>query len=114
MKSPITTHILDTRLGKPAIGVRVTLELLQSAQWRELAHGTTDSDGRVSNFLSSDVRLQPGTYRLTFETAAYFHQQQVPTFYPSISVMFEVADPDMHYHVPLLLSPFGYTTYRGS
>jgi 5-hydroxyisourate hydrolase len=115
MKSPITTHVLDTGRGRPAAGVQVTLDFYHQAQgWRQLATGFTDADGRLTTLLPHDSPLARGVYRLTFQTDSYFKNQQVRTFYPSISIVFEVDDPHDHYHVPLLLSSFGYTTYRGS
>jgi 5-hydroxyisourate hydrolase len=115
MKSPITTHVLDTTQGKPAARVNVVLELYYETEgWRELASGTTDEDGRVLNLLDAASPLAQGVYRLTFETGDYFRENRVSGFYPYVSIIFEVQDPHGHYHVPLLLSPFGYSTYRGS
>lgn len=111
---PITTHVLDTRLGKPAADIDVVLEIQESAgQWRELGRGTTNGDGRIGNLLT-DEELSAGIYRLTFHTAAYFQATGTAAFYPSVCVTFQVERTDEHYHVPLLLSPFGYSTYRGS
>jgi len=112
--SPITTHVLDTRLGRPAARVGVTLEKLDtSGAWQEIASDATNYDGRLANLLSPGS-LTAGRHRLTFDTGAYFKKQQVEHFYPRISIEFDVPAPDQHYHVPLLLSPFGYSTYRGS
>jgi 5-hydroxyisourate hydrolase len=112
--SPITTHILDTRLGRPAAGVGVYLERLDAAgAWQLIGSGATDQDGRLAKLLGPG-ELPAGRYRLTFETGAYFQAQQVEYFYPRVAVEFEVAAPGQHHHVPLLLSPFGYSTYRGS
>ncbi len=111
--SVITTHVLDTSLGKPAAGIAVTLHRLsQSGETEQIAAGKTDSDGRISD-LVSDRSLALGTYLLSFDTAAYFETRHTSTFYPRIDILFELATTD-HYHVPLLLSPFGYSTYRGS
>jgi 5-hydroxyisourate hydrolase len=108
----ITTHVLDTSLGRPASGVSVTLERLTRAeQWEVASAGLTDDDGRL-NVLTGPVT--PGIYRLLFETGAYFHAGGRPAFHPHVSIAFDVLDGEGHYHVPLLLSPFGYTTYRGS
>ena len=112
MRSPITTHVLDTALGKPAAGVQLVLERVDG-DVRELARGVTDADGRVGDLLTPGS-LDPGTYRITFDTGAYFAATARPSFYPSVAVVFEIVDPAQHYHVPLLLSPFGYSTYRGS
>jgi 5-hydroxyisourate hydrolase len=110
----VTTHILDTSAGRPAAGVRVALEALdREAGWRRLGDGATGDDGRLSG-LVPDARLLAGTHRLVFETGAWFAARGVQTFYPEVSVVFEVSDPTQHFHVPLLLSPFGYSTYRGS
>src|SRR5262245_40835972 len=115
MKSPITTHVLDTSRGRPAAGVSIRLELQNTAgAWLELARGTTNQDGRVSDLLAADQPLAAGTYRLIFETGSYFRAAGLPSFYPNVTVAFEITDPAQHYHVPLLLSPFGYSTYRGS
>ena len=112
--SPLTTHVLDTRLGKPASGVAIYLEKRDAAgEWHAAASGLSNDDGRVPNLLR-EGELTPGRYRLTFETAAYFEKQRVEHFYPEVTIDFQIAATDQHYHVPLLLSPFGYSTYRGS
>ncbi len=112
--SAITTHVLDTSLGKPAAGVAVTLEAHSGEGWKTLASGTTDADGRVRDLLPEGSAIAPGTFRLRFDTAAYFRARGVETFYPQVEIVFTVKDPAQHTHVPLLLSPFGYSTYRGS
>ena len=113
--SPITTHVLDTSRGRPAAGVAVTLELLEpEASWRQLGWGETDADGRLRDLLPEEHAPAPGVYRLTFETGAYFAARGVESFYPVAVVVFEVRAAGEHYHVPLLLNPFGYSTYRGS
>jgi 5-hydroxyisourate hydrolase len=112
--SAITTHVLDTARGVPARGLPVRLEVLSGkGRWRALARGVTDANGRIPD-LGPDESPKRGLYRLTFDTAAYFRSGKVPCFFPSVSVLFEVKDPAQHYHVPLLLSPFGYSTYRGT
>lgn len=111
--SPITTHVLDTRIGAPAANVTVVLERYDAGAWQPLAMGATNDDGRLPDLLKPGA-LSAGRHRLTFDTGKYFVRQQVESFYPSVTVEFEVADPTQHYHVPLLLSPFGYSTYRGS
>ena len=111
----ITTHVLDTARGKPAVGVPVVLE--QSAGengWRSIGHGETDADGRLRALVPSGITLEPGRYRLTFDTRRYFDAQGVRAFYPHVVIVFETAANEAHYHVPLLLSPYGYSTYRGS
>ena len=113
-QSPITTHILDTHRGRPAVGVAVTLEALDpDGRAQALGSGVTNEDGRVTDLLSPGA-LRVGNYRLRFAVGAYFAALDTPTFYPEVDLTFRVDRPEEHYHVPLLLSPFGYTTYRGS
>ena len=107
----ISTHVLDTARGHPADGVPVVLEHDGGDGGEELARAVTDSDGRVRELLARD--LHDGRYRLTFDTGQYFRTVGDGAFYPEVSVVFTVAGGG-HHHVPLLLSPFGYTTYRGS
>jgi 5-hydroxyisourate hydrolase len=113
--SAITTHVLDTSRGRPASGVPVTLEI-QSAEhgWWLIGKGETDADGRFKELLSQEHVLAQGLYRLTFDTATYFASQNVESFYPEVCIIFSVRDAAQHYHVPLLLNPYGYSTYRGS
>jgi len=108
----VTTHVLDAALGRPAAGVAVRLERPAGAAWAELATGATDADGRIPQ-LGPDT-LEPGTYRLRFDTAAYFTATDRTGFYPEVTVAFTVTEDGGHYHVPLLLSPYAYSTYRGS
>jgi 5-hydroxyisourate hydrolase len=113
--SPITTHVLDLALGRPARGVAVVLSALtDDGRWDELARGATDADGRVRDLLPGDPPIPAGVYQLRFDTAAYFLSLGTRSFYPEVVVAFRVEDPAGHTHVPLLLSPFGYSTYRGS
>ena len=115
MKSPITTHVLDTSRGKPAEGITTVLEFRKEpGVWKELSRSKTNSDGRIANFLPENFALEAGAYRLTFFTDAYFRGLGVESFYPLVTVTFEIKDTAGHYHVPLLLSPHGYSTYRGS
>jgi len=111
--SPITTHILDTQSGRPAAGVSVLLELNEIGEWRQIGQGVTNDDGRITNLLHSGS-LNSGNYRICFDTGSYFESIGVESFYPHVTVEFEIKDDSQHYHVPLLLSPFGYSTYRGS
>jgi 5-hydroxyisourate hydrolase len=111
--SPITTHVLDTNRGRPAAGVTVVLEKYDAGAWQPIGLAATNDDGRAPNLLPAGS-LTAGRHRITFDTGAYFQKQSVEHFYPSVTIDFEVADPTQHYHVPLLLSPFGYSTYRGS
>ena len=113
--SAITTHILDLSTGRPADGVEVSLELQESVErWLHVGHVTTDADGRLRSLMAADAELTPGTYRLVFQTRAYFARHGVESFYPHVAVVFEVVSTELHYHVPLLVSPYGYSTYRGS
>jgi 5-hydroxyisourate hydrolase len=112
--SAITTHVLDTSRGRPAAGVGVVLESRAGDGWTVIGSGTTDADGRLRTLLAADQALLPGVYRLTFETGPYFALDRRPTLYPSIAITFETLNGETHYHVPLLVAPFGYSTYRGS
>ena len=111
--SPITTHILDTAVGKPAAGVPVSLSLMTNDGWQIAGEGVTNSDGRITDLLPAGS-LRAGTYRIVFETGSYFEASGQTGFYPFVPVVFVVTDADQHYHVPLLLNPYGYSTYRGS
>jgi 5-hydroxyisourate hydrolase len=110
--SPITTHVLDTARGVPAPGIPVRLERKQEEKWVRVAIGVTDAEGRVTKLLPAGYPLLAGTYRLTFFTEDFFIA--TPSFYGEIPIEFHVTDEAAHYHVPLLLSPFGYSTFRGS
>jgi 5-hydroxyisourate hydrolase len=117
--SAITTHVLDTSLGRPAAGLRVVLERGgKSSEWQIVGHGETDEDGRQRTLMADQGPLESGLYRLVFDTRRYFEGRAVRALYPSVIITFEVTADDgksaAHYHIPLLLSPFGYTTYRGS
>jgi 5-hydroxyisourate hydrolase / 2-oxo-4-hydroxy-4-carboxy-5-ureidoimidazoline decarboxylase len=111
--SMITTHILDTSVGRPASGVLVALARIDGER-TQIASGVTDADGRLRDLVPSDDLMPGGVYELTFETGAYYRSQGIEPFHPRITVTVEITDPRQHYHVPLLVSPFGYTTYRGS
>jgi 5-hydroxyisourate hydrolase len=106
----ISTHVLDTMRGRPAAGVPVRLDRYAGDTWKPLAEAATDDDGRLGGLPAQER----GTYRLRFGTGPYFVALGVETFYPEVSVVFAVTDADQHYHVPLLIGPYGYTTYRGS
>ena len=110
----ITTHILDLSTGKPAIGVRVALLRIDNADRAVVSAGVTDADGRLRDLVPQATKLNAGVFELTFETGGYFRARGVEPFHPRVIVVVEVTDPQQHYHVPLLISPFGYTTYRGS
>ena len=111
--SQLTTHVLDTSKGKPAEGINVYLYHRRGADWEEVTAAHTDSDGRIPDLLRKEVVLTPGDYKLRFETKDYFDRQVIATFYPFIEICFTITGNE-HYHVPLLLNPFGYSTYRGS
>jgi 5-hydroxyisourate hydrolase len=111
----ITTHVLDISRGRPAGGVPVVLEHQRGDTWTTIWHAATDHDGRVRDILPFDSGASAeGIFRLRFDTSSYFRSMSQPSFYPYVEIAFEIHDPTQHYHVPLLLSPFGYSTYRGS
>jgi 5-hydroxyisourate hydrolase len=113
--SNISTHILDTSRGEPAAGIVVALDFRATADtWTRLADAKTDSDGRIKALLPAPKKPEPGIYRLRFETGAYFAWRNQPAFFPYVEVVFTIQDPARHHHVPLLLNPFGYSTYRGT
>lgn len=113
MSSAITTHVLDTALGRPAAGVSVRLEQRgEAGDWLLLGDGVTDADGRIREI--GPAHVPAGTYRFTFDTGGYFANGGRETFFPEVTITFAVTDPDSHYHVPILLSPFALSTYRGS
>lgn len=103
----ISTHVLDAETGRPAVGVRVVLEQRTDAGWLRAATGTTDADGRIPALADT---VQPGRYRLSFDVEAY----RPGSFFPEVTITVEITEPARHHHVPLLLSPFAYSTYRGS
>lgn len=110
--SAITTHVLDTAHGKPASGVPIELDHRgKDGAWTRLGAGVTDADGRLKTLLPAGHALEAGTYALRFDIAAYHHGRG---FFPEVRIVFAITDPKQHHHVPLLLSPFGYSTYRGS
>jgi 5-hydroxyisourate hydrolase len=113
MGSLITTHVLDTSLGRPAANVGVTLEHMAKSGWKLVGKGTTNIDGRLLDLLPEES-LKVGRYRLTFAVEKYFKHRRASTFFPSVEIEFTVTAPKEHYHVPLLVSPYGYSTYRGS
>jgi len=111
----LSTHVLDAVTGRPAAGVQVRLERGAGAGWVPAGHGQTGPDGRLR--LSGDdgvTDYEPGVYRITFASGAYYLARGSASFYPEVTITFEMTEPGEHYHVPLLLSPFAYSTYRGS
>jgi 5-hydroxyisourate hydrolase len=109
----LSTHILDTSLGRPATGVSLTLAKHDGDGWSDIGSGTTDNDGRCKTLLG-EAPLETATYRIRFATAEYFAAQNLTGLYPYVDIVFTVTDPAQHYHIPLLLTANGYTTYRGS
>jgi 5-hydroxyisourate hydrolase len=110
----ISTHILDTARGRPAAAVPVTLAFMANGAWSLINEAVTDADGRCKHLLLPTQTLQPGTYRIHFETAAYYQRNQLEGLYPYVEIIFTVSDKEQHFHIPLLLTANGYTTYRGS
>ena len=111
----VTTHVLDTSRGRPAAGMAVVLERsVGEHEWRTIGCGETDADGRLRTLVPEGTPLAVGVYRLVFDTRHYFERQGTATFYPHVIVVFTTLPNEAHYHVPLLIGPFGYTTYRGS
>ena len=111
----LSTHVLDATTGRPAAGVEVLLEHGGDGGWRLAGEGQTDVDGRVRlTDGGGRAEFEPGVYRIAFATGAYFRTRGVTSFYPEVTITFEMTGRDEHYHVPLLLSPFAYSTYRGS
>ncbi len=113
LNSQITTHILDTSLGIPAKNVVSTLKAKQKDEWKPICVGATNTEGRILDLLPVGKVLQPGIYKMEFQTSNYFKRNDINGFYPEIAIQFEITD-NTHYHIPLLISPFGYSTYRGS
>jgi 5-hydroxyisourate hydrolase len=113
--STISTHILDTSSGRPGDGVNVILELQNPDEtWTTLSEAWTDDDGRVKPFFLVETHLDAGTYRLVFDIEGYYSRLDIESFYPQVTIAFRIDDSQQHYHVPLLISPFGFSTYRGS
>jgi 5-hydroxyisourate hydrolase len=111
--APLSTHVLDATAGRPAAGMPVRLDRRDRTGWSQLAESVTGPDGRLAGWVPA-AGWAPGEYRLRFSTGSWFAERRRPTFYPEVVVIFTVTDPTEHQHVPLLLSPYGYSTYRGS
>ena len=109
----VSTHVLDTSIGRPAPAVAVSLQRQEGGAWVEISRSVTNDDGRVGALLPATMASAPGHYRLTFDVAAYFQRRAAETFYREVTIEFVIKDAG-HYHVPLLISPYGYSTYRGS
>lgn len=111
----ITTHVLDTSRGRPATGVPIALAFRgESGSYTEIGRGETDADGRLRTLVPEGHTLVAGDYRIVFDTAAYFAKLGVEGFYPEVPIVFTIRRPEEHFHVPLLINPYGYSTYRGS
>ena len=110
--SQITTHVLDTSAGKPAKGIEIKFFKSENSVWNEVAKGVTNDDGRISDLLEEGISLERGIYKMHFRTEEYYKEKKTKSFYPFVEIVF-IIDSDEHYHIPLLLNPFGYTTYRG-
>jgi 5-hydroxyisourate hydrolase/2-oxo-4-hydroxy-4-carboxy-5-ureidoimidazoline decarboxylase len=111
--SQITTHVLDTSAGKPGKDISIRLMHKTDDIWESIAQGVTNNDGRIADLIPPGKTLTPGTYKMVFETGGYYAVKKIKTFYPVVEIQFLISD-DSHYHVPLLINPFGYSTYRGS
>ncbi|MBY5927319.1 MULTISPECIES: hydroxyisourate hydrolase [Halomonas] len=112
--NPISVHVLNTQTGTPSSNVEVKLEQQTDNGWVTVATATTSEDGRISALFPEGDTFEPGVYRAVFETGDWYKEQDISTFFPEITVPFEVDNVDQHYHIPLLLSPYAYSTYRGS
>ena len=111
--SQITTHVLDTAVGLPGTAISIKLQSKQNGIWHTLAQGITNADGRIPDLLPEQRNLKADTYKMVFDTGNYYSKANIKTFYPEVEIIFNTFDA-MHYHVPLLVNPFGYSTYRGS
>ena len=112
--NPLSVHILDLQSGQPTAGVTVTLEQKKDNDWKQISSGVTNAQGRISAMYPLDAPMQTGDYRIVFKTGAHYARLKQETFFPEIPVQFHVEKTDQHYHIPLLLSPFGFSTYRGN
>lgn len=112
--NPLSVHILDLQTGQPTAGVTVTLEQKSDDGWRQLASGVTNAQGRIAEMYPADQAMQAGDYRIMFKTGEHYARLKQETFFPEIPVQFHVEKTGQHYHIPLLLSPFGFSTYRGN
>lgn len=112
--NPLSVHVLNLQDGLPSPAVNVTLDKLSGSDWQQLNTGTTNEQGRITEFYPPGKTLEKGTYRVTFKTGEWFKQHGSSTFFPEVPVIFQVDGSVAHYHIPLLLSPYGYSTYRGN
>ena len=112
--NPLSVHVLNLENGLPSAGVSVTLEQQVGDQWQSLSEGVTNQQGRITELFPADRSMKPGEYRVVFKTGDYYKKAGRETFFPEVPVIFQVKQADQHYHIPLLLSPYGFSTYRGS
>ncbi|MEG0881002.1 MAG: hydroxyisourate hydrolase [Janthinobacterium sp.] len=112
--NPLSVHILDLQSGQPTAGVTVTLEQKQGTDWKQLSSAVTNAQGRIAAMYPAGTPMQAGDYRIVFQTGEHYARLKQETFFPEIPVQFHVGKTDQHYHIPLLLSPFGFSTYRGN
>lgn len=113
-KNPISVHVLNLQTGLPNDGVKVVLEKQEGDQWMKLSDGITNQDGRISALYPTGEKIVPGNYKITFETGDYYKNHNQNTFFTNVPVVIQISKVDGHYHIPLLLSPYGYSTYRGN
>ena len=112
--NPLSVHVLNLENGLPSDGVNVTLEQHVGDQWQSLSTGVTNPQGRIAELFPAGRSMAPGEYRVVFKTGDYYKKANRETFFPEVPVIFQVKQADQHYHIPLLLSPYGFSTYRGS
>ncbi|WUR10944.1 hydroxyisourate hydrolase [[Empedobacter] haloabium] len=112
--NPLSVHVLDMQTGEPTAGIAVTLEQRSGDAWRELASASTDAQGRIAALFPAGLPFSKGDYRIVFRTGEHYRRGGQASFFPRIPVEFTVTATERHYHIPLLLSPFGYSTYRGN
>ncbi len=112
--NPLSVHVLNLETGVPSAGIEVTLEQHSGNQWQPLGQGVTNEQGRIAGLYPEQRTFAPGEYRVVFKTGDYYRKVGHETFFPEIPVIFEVKNTEQHYHIPLLLSPYGFSTYRGS
>ena len=112
--NPLSVHVLNLENGLPSAGVSVTLEQHVGDHWQSLAEGVTNQQGRIAELFPANQAMKPGEYRVVFKTGDYYKKANRETFFPEVPVIFEVKQADQHYHIPLLLSPYGFSTYRGN
>ncbi|MEO8489284.1 hydroxyisourate hydrolase [Pseudomonas sp.] len=112
--NPLSVHVLNLENGLPSAGVKVTLEQHAGAQWQPLSEGVTNQQGRIAELFPANRSMTAGEYRVVFKTGDYYKKANRETFFPEVPVIFQVKQTDQHYHIPLLLSPYGFSTYRGS